>query len=414
MHTRPYHGSGQQLEDDQAYRLRGAFGDSIVLPPTMLQWVISQPETSLSAKWAQLDALNIPITFLRSEIGTDPLHEPVVRRDLTANLDRLEDVIWEEVGSSLELIWGKQRFWCEVNLDHTIRRIVGSSLCQQDDYIENCIRYVTQVSTIVGVIATIPIRTTYAACSKYLVPHFLSTPSPERTPDLLSRRIMALNFATIHTSTMTTCNLLLDIASQPSTLSMLREESQTSNARWNDSCTRARLNQMYNLDSALRESLRLWGPVPKAMTRKVIHQDGISLPTGQHLPQGVTVCVSGWGLHHDNAIYPRGYEFVHDRFKTTSQQVTLDGSQDKKTTPRKSLAAAETDESFATWGIGKHACPGRFFAVDLIKIIVSRILLDYEIKIQEKRPDNVWIEYNIIPPPNAMLRVRRRIGAPKN
>lgn len=71
-------------------------------------------------------------------------------------------------------------------------------------------------------------------------------------------------------------------------------------------------------------------------------------------------------------------------------------------------AAVEMDECFTTWGMGKHACPGRFFAVDLVKMILPRVLVDYEVENLGERPDNLWIEYNVIPPPAATLKVRRR------
>lgn len=277
----------------------------------------------------------------------------------------------------------------------------------------------------VGLLATIPIRSAYTQCEKHLLPLFTdlvgskapSSPhlfsswlvsnsakypasSPECTPDFLSRRMMALNFAAIHTSTLTTCNLLLDVASQSPTATLLREEARDSRARWAETWNRARLNQMPRLDSALRESLRLWGLVPKAMSRKVIHPTGTTLPTGQHLPQGATVCLSGWGLHHDEGVYPQPFEFVHDRFMRSPE------SEDK--TDVAQAAAAETDGHFASWGIGKHACPGRYFAVDLIKIIMIHVLMDYEIELKGERPDNLWIEYNVVPPPGAALSIRRR------
>lgn len=165
---------------------------------------------------------------------------------------------------------------------------------------------------------------------------------------------------------------------------------------------------MIRLDSALRESMRLWGLVAKAMSRKVMHPDGVILPSGQHLPSGVTVCVSGWGLHHDEGVYPRSFEFAHDRFMRFTSAET-----ERKTTITGQAAAAETDGHFASWGIGKHACPGRFFAVDLVKIILTHVLINYEILPLEERPQNMWIEYNVIPPPTAVLSVRRR-KVPRN
>lgn len=106
----------------------------------MLPWLTSQPESHLSAKWAQMDALNIPTTFLRPDIGLNPVHEPLIRRNLTAHLDSIAGDIQEEVKLSLEKFWGSDtEAWREVNLDYTIRRVVarasnrvfvGSELCK--------------------------------------------------------------------------------------------------------------------------------------------------------------------------------------------------------------------------------------------------------------------------------------------
>lgn len=106
----------------------------------MLPWLQSQPETHLSAKWAQMDALNIPETFLRPEIGLNPVHEPLVRRELNARLDHIASLINEEVGMALDELWGTEtEGWKEVNLDFTIRRgvaratnriLVGGELCK--------------------------------------------------------------------------------------------------------------------------------------------------------------------------------------------------------------------------------------------------------------------------------------------
>lgn len=92
----------------------------------MLEWLVSQPESHLSAKSAQMDALNIPMTFLRAEIGLNPVHEPLIRRNLTANLDQITSHVSDEVGLALEELWGREReTWKAVNLDYTIRRVVA-------------------------------------------------------------------------------------------------------------------------------------------------------------------------------------------------------------------------------------------------------------------------------------------------
>lgn len=41
------------------------------------------------------------------------------------------------------------------------------------------------------------------------------------------------------------------------------------------------------------------------------------------------------------------------------------------------------------WGFGQHACPGRFFAANEMKIALCQILMKYDIKLDEARPPQV-------------------------
>lgn len=329
-----------------------------------------------------------------------------------------------------------------------------------NNFVESTIRYVTHVSTyglilnlvprrflrnLAGKLVQLPIATAYARCAQHLLPLFedlvsrhskgqklrphlfaswlvtsaatrFPPSSPERTPDFLGRRLMALNFATIHTSTLTACNLLLDVFSgSPAVSGALRDEALAFAAEWGPAeCRRERLNGMRRLDSALRESMRLWGVAPRTLRRRVMRPGGVALPNGGdgiRLAEGTTVCISGWGLHHDERLYSRAFDYVHDRFmrKAEVQGKGEPEEGEKVVKPGCAAAAAvETDEHFSAWGIGKHACPGRFFAVDFVKMIMAHVLVDYEVEVLAKRPDNLWIEYNIIPSPGASLSVRRR------
>ena len=52
--------------------------------------------------------------------------------------------------------------------------------------------------------------------------------------------------------------------------------------------------------------------------------------------------------------------------------------------------------------------PGRFFANSLLKILLGRIVMMYDIEPLEKRPDNPWLNNTIGPPVGATMKVRRR------
>ena len=71
------------------------------------------------------------------------------------------------------------------------------------------------------------------------------------------------------------------------------------------------------------------------------------------------------------------------------------------------LAAVSTGPAFLTFGHGKHACPGRFFAVQEIKLLLLTIILNFDIQHIQQRPESVWLNNNQTPPTEAKLTVRK-------
>ena len=63
------------------------------------------------------------------------------------------------------------------------------------------------------------------------------------------------------------------------------------------------------------------------------------------------------------------------------------------------------------FGLGKDACPGRFFASNQIKIILAHIIQNYDIaleKPEQGRPKNIMFEVNVLADPTAKILFRRR------
>ncbi len=66
------------------------------------------------------------------------------------------------------------------------------------------------------------------------------------------------------------------------------------------------------------------------------------------------------------------------------------------------------------FGLGRHACPGRFFAANEIKLILSRLLLDFDIKMPDgitERYTNVSLANTLNPRPDAALLFKRMAKA---
>jgi cytochrome P450 len=71
------------------------------------------------------------------------------------------------------------------------------------------------------------------------------------------------------------------------------------------------------------------------------------------------------------------------------------------------VAANEQNLGF---GYGQHACPGRFFAANEIKMMIVRLILDYDIKNvagELGMYPAIEIGRNIIPDPHKMLMFKK-------
>jgi cytochrome P450 len=69
-----------------------------------------------------------------------------------------------------------------------------------------------------------------------------------------------------------------------------------------------------------------------------------------------------------------------------------------------------TNETNLGFGYGKHACPGRFFAANEIKMILARLVLEYDIKMpgeSKERHAQIEMGRQSMPNPRKTLMFRR-------
>ena len=251
----------------------------------------------------------------------------------------------------------------------------------------------------------------------------------ERTATMLAKRYMVINFASVHTTSLTLTNVIFDIVSAPlesrcmeeiydEVVRVLGEEE----GKW----TKAGLTKMVRLDSAIRESMRLHNFVALGVQRRVV-ADGVQTPDGITLPKGANVSVPAYPMHRNQDVYKDADTFDAFRFSrpretyAASKSAVMNGDRDKSTRigetnkddltellRHKNLSAVSTGENFLHFGHGRHACPGRFFAIQEIKLFVAHFLLNYEVKRLPERPPNMWIAETMVPPTSATITIRRK------
>lgn len=129
----------------------------------------------------------------------------------------------------------------------------------------------------------------------------------------------------------------------------------------------------------------------------ITFKDGLKIPKGALL---------GWvSIHNqiDPDVAPEPERFDPMRSYRKRQASALDQS--------RHLAGQPSLENL-TFGYGSQACPGRNIAVSILKMVVARLLHDYEFKFAEgqTKPKNIFLLEFIIPNPRAKLMMRKRVA----
>ena len=132
-------------------------------------------------------------------------------------------------------------------------------------------------------------------------------------------------------------------------------------------------------------------------------KEPITLSDGVRLPKGTQLAMASAPVLMDPDVVPNPETF--DPFR--SYRKRLEPGEGNR------HLFAMTDKDHLQFGHGKYACPGRFFAVNEIKMILCKLLLEYDFVYPEGqgRPVNKTVNENIYPDPAARLLIRKRKNA---
>lgn len=173
---------------------------------------------------------------------------------------------------------------------------------------------------------------------------------------------LSLTMAAIHTTTETTCQALFDLCEHPEIIEPLRKEiiEVITEHGW----AKTSLYKMKLMDSFLKESQRVNTISITSMQRWV--EKPITLSDGTVLPKGSRILLST--RYSDPTLFPEPHKFVADRFVKLRSEPGQEND----------WQFVNTNPDYLLFGHGKHACPGRFFASNEIKIALCHLLLKYD------------------------------------
>ena len=213
---------------------------------------------------------------------------------------------------------------------------------------------------------------------------------------------LSTSMAAIHTTTMTVTNALFDLAARPEYVAPLRAEIAAVRATEAAThMTKTSMPKCVKLDSFLKESHRLSPISLLNMRRKIVRpvtlHDGTTLPAGTHIAFPLAQVAQDPALWHEPQNFD-GFRFARLREQPGNA---------------KSYQFVATGTTNLDFGHGTHACPGRFFAANEIKMILIHFLENYDVKFHDgvTRPGNIWTPGGYYPDPTVKLLIRKRRDA---
>ncbi|KAH8113856.1 cytochrome P450 [Phellopilus nigrolimitatus] len=461
-----YYGAVRFLSGAKGMLLEGhtKYGARTFKVPELTRWlvVVNTPELVEEIRRAPDDRLSfldatdegLATTYTLGELVVkNQYHIPVVRTQLTRNIGVLFDDVRDEVERAFEdNIGAKGDEWVSrPGLDTVMqvvcrasnRVFVGLPLCRDKDYIDLNIRFTVDVikasytinlfpdfmKGLVGEFLTsVPASTRRG--QKHLRPHIehrlrqyeehgkdwpdkpndmLSwlmdeAEGEQRTVEALTQRILTLNFAAVHTSSMSFTHALFHLAARPEYIAPLREEIE--HVVKAEGWSRTALAKMPRLDSFLREAQRVNGIGFLSMTRKA--RTDYTLGDGTRLPAGTFVACNAVATHLDERNYANARAFDGFRFARAGAGAEGGAEAGAGAGARNQMVSTAVD--YLPFGHGRHACPGRFFAAAELKTMLAHLVLAYDVKLERAgvRPRDFEVGTAPVPDPKAHVLFRRR------
>lgn len=401
----------------------------------------------------------------------------LIRTKLTQNLARLVPQLKGELAYVVATEFPECREWTPVKLQPFVVRavarmsghaFVGPALSRNEEWMDTSINYAVHVFLAAAQLQIFPDWMRPAV--QYLVPHLryvnrdvaaaermvrpileqrirdMETPGFDaQKPDdfcqwLLESlpeaeqadvRVQAhlqliVSAAAIHTTSNLAVDCLFDLAAHPDVQEELRQEVYEVLEHDDGWSKKESMSKLKKMDSFIKEVQRFAGnvseyPVPTfvrmcrdapnlprattlaAFIRKVIRP--IDLSDGTHLPPGTKLLTPLAGICRDGHFYGDPDTFDALRFYRLRQKSADDANRHQFT--------AMGDSVNMHFGAGKHACPGRFFAGNAIKMMLAYFLLNYDLRLKdgEGRPKSLMVMMSKTPNPRAEIMFRRRTAA---
>ncbi|KAI1820163.1 cytochrome P450 [Xylaria intraflava] len=437
----------RKLWPNKPFRMITDWGETVILPGEFANEVRNAPELSFSGATRQ-DGFGELVGFRPyGEFGRhDDLFQTVAKKHLTKLVAKVTEPLSQEASFAISLNLTESQEWRDISIGSSALDIVarmssrvflGNELCRDDAWLAISKGYALNMFAAIRRFQHYPpqlrklmqwfipeckvVRGQFNAAADILDPiiaarHKLKNDARAAgkempsfndalewaqkeaalkgcTFDMTTFQLM-LSVVAIHTSTDLLVQTMLDLAQHPEAMQPLRDE--IAGILKADGWKKTSLYNMKLLDSVLKETQRL-KPVGSALMRRSVDTD-MTLSDGTVLKKGQRVQVDTYRMTKAE-IYPNPKVWDANRFLNLRQQ---EGNES-------TAQLVCTTQDHLGFGHGEHACPGRFFAANELKIALCHLLIKYEWKLAPGTDVTPYIKgFATQRNPTARILIRKR------
>ncbi|KAF2242992.1 cytochrome P450 [Trematosphaeria pertusa] len=234
----------------------------------------------------------------------------------------------------------------------------------------------------------------YADCIQWTV-ESSKTPAQRETPRLVAV-LIGLLLASSHQMSLTLTYVLYALCDHPEYIIELRREIEEGfDARPGSSNP---FKKLYLLESFLLEVARLNPPDALVVQRKV--KKPILLPSGAFIPANNLVAVPQQALARNSAVFSNPDTFDGRRFLPGNDYIRETEAVTKFT---------DVKYSYMFWGPPRKPCPGRWYVSHTLKAVVVHLLMNYDMKLEQKNAKKYFLWTTaILPRPTIGILLRKK------
>ncbi|PQE23111.1 cytochrome P450 protein [Rutstroemia sp. NJR-2017a WRK4] len=377
-----------------------------------IQEVNNAPQEYLSSHAVMADRLKMKYTFYGFELGSkldpnDKVPRRVLKTLLRTSIPRLRPKIQRKI---------------EQGFDRTLSKATALDGGDNEDYLKAALRYGNDVILSMELCRYLPSFMVPYVCPaimsfsasmdriagyvrKVVVERLRqqdeSKPLPESstTPGLRSverivQQVIALTFASAHQMPLVLSFAIRNLCLHPEYIEPLTQEVNDTLSQPPES----RYKHMPLLESFMRESSRINPLDGLTIHRKVMQP--FTFSSGTHVPVGNIICVPQEALMRDSKYYENPLTFDGFRFV-----VPEDRESDEPQLKYTDIAAG-----FPFWGTFNKACPGRWYASEMLKQTLAHLLMNYEFRLSENNK-KMTLQYTtmVIPTYGVKIQLRKLV-----